>query len=137
VLSREYLHVPSGIWSLIKEHHLHPVVDHFTIGLLAAGVAAEFFSAGALLLSRGGAGWLSVWCQKLRSTSLLLMIGGASAAVVSYFTGNLEASRLWDSMSPAAQQICSRRMDLRSICRTRSSDSTLCTPFSFLPDGAS
>jgi len=90
---------------LVSEYHLHPIVDHFTIALLAFGVAAELLAAAATLLSRRGACWLSVWCQNLRSTSLLLMVGGASAAVVSYFTGDSEADRLWDSMSPAAQQI--------------------------------
>ena len=66
---------------LISEYHLHPIVDHFTIALLAFGVAAEFLAAAATLLSRGGTGWLPVWSQKLRSTSLLLMTGGAIAAV--------------------------------------------------------
>ena len=33
------------------------------------------------------------------------MIGGAAASVLSYFTGDAEADRLWDTMSPAAQQI--------------------------------
>ncbi len=92
---------------LVSEYHLHPIVDHFTIALLAAGVAAEFFAAAATLLSRGGTGWLPMWSQKLRSTSLLLMTAGASASVLSYFTGDIEADRLWDSMSPAAQQILS------------------------------
>jgi uncharacterized membrane protein len=90
---------------VVSKYHLHPIVDHFTIALLAFGVAAEFLAAAAILLSRGGAGWLSVWSQKLRSTSLMLMTGGAIAAVLSYFTGDSEADRLWDSMSPAAQQI--------------------------------
>jgi uncharacterized membrane protein len=92
---------------LISEYHLHPIVDHFTIALLAFGAAAEFLAAAATLLSRGGTGWLSVWSQKLRTTSLLLMTGGAGAAILSYFTGDIEADRLWDSMSPAAQQILS------------------------------
>jgi uncharacterized membrane protein len=92
---------------LVSEYHLHPIVDHFTIALLAFGVAAEFLAAAATLLSRGGMGWLSVWSQKLSSTSLLLMTGGAMAAVLSYFTGDSEADRLWDSMSAAAQQILS------------------------------
>src|SRR5271170_3410305 len=90
---------------LVSEYHLHPIVDHFTIALLAVGVAAELLSAAAILISRGGTGWLSVWSQKLKSTSLMLMTGGASAAVLSYFTGDSEADRLWDTMSPAAQQI--------------------------------
>jgi uncharacterized membrane protein len=90
---------------LVSEYHLHPIVDHFTIALLAVGVAAELLAAAAILISRGGTGWLSVWSQKLRSTSLMLMTGGAIAAVLSYFPGDSEADRLWDSMSPAAQHI--------------------------------
>jgi uncharacterized membrane protein len=90
---------------LVRMYHLHPIVDHFTIALLTFGVAAELLSAAAVLLSRGRAGFLSVWSLKLRSTSLLLMIGGAAASVVSYFTGDAEADRLWDTISPAAQQI--------------------------------
>jgi len=90
---------------LVSQYHLHPIVDHFTIALLAAGVAAEVLSAAAIILARGKTGWLFDSCAKLRSTSLMLMIGGASAAVFSYFTGDAEADRLWDTMSPAAQQI--------------------------------
>lgn len=92
---------------LVSEYHLHPIVDHFTIALLIAGSAAEFLAAAVILAARGGTGWLSGWSQKLRSTSLLLMLGGAGAAGLSYFTGDVEADRLWDSMSPAAQQILS------------------------------
>jgi uncharacterized membrane protein len=90
---------------VVKTYHLHPIVDHFTIALLTVGVAAELLSAAAIPLSRGGAGLLSVWGQKLRSISLLLLIGGAAATVLSYFTGDAEADRLWDTISPAAQQI--------------------------------
>ncbi len=35
----------------------------------------------------------------------MLMIGGAGASVMSYFSGDAEADRLWDTMSPAAQRI--------------------------------
>ena len=90
---------------LVKTYHLHPIVDHFTIALLTFGVAAELLSAAAIMLSRGRVDFLSSWGQKLRSTSLLLMIGGAAASVLSYFTGDAEADRLWDTISPAAQQI--------------------------------
>jgi len=90
---------------LISEYHLHPIVDHFTIALLAVGIVAEFVAAAATIFSRSESDWLCAWSQKLRSTSLLLMIGGASAAVLSYFTGDIEADRLWDTMSPTAQQI--------------------------------
>ena len=91
---------------LVSTYHLHPIVDHFTIALLTFGVAAEILSAAAILLS-GGESLLSVWGHKLRSTGLSLMIVGAAAAVLSYFTGDAEADRLWDTMTPAAQQILS------------------------------
>ena len=90
---------------LVSTYHLHPIVDHFTIALLTFGIAAEIFASAAILLSRSQPGVFSVWGQKLRSTSLLLMITGAVASAFSYFTGDAEADRLWDSMSPAAQQI--------------------------------
>ena len=92
---------------LVSTYHLHPIVDHFTIALLAFGIAAEILAAAAILLSRGQSGFASVIGQKLRATSLMLMIGGAAAAVLSYFTGDAEADRLWDTMTPAAQQILS------------------------------
>ena len=92
---------------LVSTYHLHPIVDHFTIALLTFGIAAEVLPAAAILLSRGRSGWISVWSQKLRSTSLLLMVGGAAFSVLSYLTGDAEADRLWDTMSPAAQQILS------------------------------
>jgi uncharacterized membrane protein len=90
---------------LVSTYHLHPIVDHFTIALLTFGIAAEILAAAAILLSRDRPGFVSVWRQKLRSTTLLLMIGGAAASVLSYLTGDEEADRLWDTMSPAAQEI--------------------------------
>src|ERR1700687_6227367 len=71
---------------LVSTYHLHPIVDHFTIALLTFGIAAEILAAAAILLSRDRPGFASVWGQKLRSTALLLMIGGAAASVLSYFT---------------------------------------------------
>lgn len=90
---------------LVGTYHLHPIVDHFTIALLTFGVVAELLSAATILLARGRMGFLAGWGQKLRSTSLFLMIGGAAACVLSYFSGDAEADRHWDTMSPAAQQI--------------------------------
>jgi len=92
---------------LVSTYHLHPIVDHFTIALLTFGIAAEVLPAAAILLYRDRSALVSVWSQKLRSTSLLLMVGGAVASVLSFFSGDAEADRLWDTMSPAAQQILS------------------------------
>jgi uncharacterized membrane protein len=90
---------------LVSTYHLHPIVDHFTIALLTFGIAAEILAAAAIFFSENGVPWLSGWSEKLRSTSLMLMIGGAAASVLSYFSGDADADRLWDTMSPAAQQL--------------------------------
>ena len=92
---------------LVSTYHLHPVVDHFTIALLTFGIAAEILSSATVLISRGRPCSFAVWGEKLRSTSLLLMIAGAIGSVLSYFSGDAEADRLWDSMSAAAQHILS------------------------------
>lgn len=92
---------------LVSTYHLHPIIDHFTIALLTFGVGAEILAAAVILLARRRNRLLSVRGHKLQDTSLLLMIGGAVAGVLSYLTGDAEADRLWDTMSPAAQQILS------------------------------
>ena len=89
---------------LVSTYHLHPIVDHFTIALLTFGIAAEILAAAAILLFRNSP-LASAWSIKLQSTSLMLMIGGAAASTLSFFSGDVEADRLWDTMSPAAQQI--------------------------------
>jgi len=89
---------------LVSTYHLHPIVDHFTIALLTFGIAAEILAAAAILLFRNST-LASAWSIKLQSTSLMLMVGGAGASILSYFSGDAEADRLWDTMSPAAQQL--------------------------------
>jgi uncharacterized membrane protein len=96
---------------LVSTYHLHPIVDHFTIALLTSGIAAELLSAAAILVSRDSADFASRSGRNLRGTALLLMIAGAAASVLSYFTGDAEADRLWDTMSPAAQQILASSND--------------------------
>jgi uncharacterized membrane protein len=90
---------------LVSTYHLHPIVDHFTIALLTVGIAVEILAAAVILVSRDCEDFASRWSRNLRGTALLLMIAGAAASVLSYFTGDAEADRLWDTMSPAAQQI--------------------------------
>src|SRR5580658_9916679 len=92
---------------LVETYHLHPIVDHFTIALLTVGIVAEILAAAAIPLAHGREGLLSICVRKLRSTSLMLMVIGAAASVLSYFSGDAEADRLWDTMSPSAQQILS------------------------------
>ena len=72
---------------------LHPVVDHFTIGLLVVAVLIDLVAS--LAPSR-------IW---IRYTALLLMILGAIAAGASYFTGDMEADRVWNAMSEPAKAV--------------------------------
>ena len=90
---------------LVSTYHLHPIVDHFTIALLTFGFAAELLSAAANLLTCDKSDFAFSWASRLESTALPLMIGGASASILSNFSRDAEVDRLWDTMSPAAQQI--------------------------------
>ena len=91
--------------TLIANYHLHPIVDHFTIALLATGILADM------------AGYLVAWlfenanrrarrlADRLSATAPVLLIPGTICAILSRFTGESEAERVWDTISPAAQQI--------------------------------
>jgi uncharacterized membrane protein len=84
----------------LQRWDLHPVADHFTIGLLIAGVLIDLVAN--LAPTR-------IW---LRYTALTLMILGAIAAGASYFTGGLEANRIFDAMSEPAKQVFARHAKL-------------------------
>jgi uncharacterized membrane protein len=77
----------------LQRWDLHPVVDHFTVSLLVVGVLIDLIAS--LTPTR-------IW---LRYTALTLMILGALAAGSSYFTGDMEADRVWNAMSPPAKAI--------------------------------
>ncbi len=77
----------------LQRWDLHPVVDHFTISLLIVGVLIDLVAN--LAPTR-------IW---LRYMALTLMILGAIAAGASYFTGGLEANRVFDAMSEPAKHI--------------------------------
>jgi len=77
---------------LLGGMQLHPVADHYTVALLTVAVIIDLIAS--LFPLRG---WL-------RSTALTLMILGAIAAAASYATGDMEADRIWEMMSPQAQQ---------------------------------
>jgi uncharacterized membrane protein len=90
---------------LIAKYHLHPIIDHFTIALLATGVLADVVGYIIARLFRNGRPRISDLAERLSGAALVLLIPGAISAILSRLTGESEAERVWDSMSPAAQQI--------------------------------
>jgi uncharacterized membrane protein len=88
------------ILAILTRLDLHPVVDHFTIGLLIVGVLIDLVASVAPT---------RIW---LRYTALLLMILGAIAAGASYFTGGLEADRIFNALSEPAKVIFGRHAKL-------------------------
>src|SRR5271156_984089 len=74
----------------LQPYQLHPVVDHFSVALLFVAVLIDLFASPTRL-------WL-------RYTAVLLMILGALAAGGSYFTGGMEADRIWDALGPPAKE---------------------------------
>lgn len=78
---------------------LHPVADHFTIGLLIIAVLIDL--AASLAPTR-------TW---IRYTALTLMIIGAIAAGCSYATGDMEADRVWKAIGKEAQAVLHRHAE--------------------------
>jgi len=77
----------------LQRWDLHPVVDHFTVSLLIVGVLIDLVASMAPTRT-----WL-------RYMALTLMILGAIAAGSSYFTGDMEADRVWNIMSAPAKAV--------------------------------
>ena len=75
---------------------LHPVVDHFTVALLIVGVLVDLVAS--LFPTRS---WM-------RYMALTLMILGAIAAGCSYFSGDMEADRVWNALGDPAKQVLHR-----------------------------
>jgi len=84
----------------LQRWDLHPVVDHFTVSLLVVGVLIDL--TASVVPSR-------IW---LRYTALTLMILGAIAAGASYYTGGMEADRVWNAMSDPAKAVLHRHATL-------------------------
>jgi uncharacterized membrane protein len=86
-----------AIVAFLQRLDLHPVLDHFTVALLIVGVAIDIVASAAPTRT-----WL-------RYMALTLMILGAIAAGASYFSGDIEADRLFksfgDAMTPAAKAV--------------------------------
>jgi uncharacterized membrane protein len=91
--------------TLIAKYHLHPIIDHFTIALLGIGVLADVggYAIASLLGNRSSRA--RSLGDRLRGAALVLLVPGAISAIFSRFTGESEAERVWDTISPAAQQI--------------------------------
>jgi uncharacterized membrane protein len=89
----------------IAKYHLHPIVDHFTIALLAAGVLADLAGYTIGWLFRNRSPHAKGIAARLSGTAPVLLIPGAISAILSRLTGESEAERVWDTISPAAQQI--------------------------------
>ena len=79
--------------TILKGWDLHPVADHFTVSLLIVGVLIDLVASMAPTRT-----WL-------RYMALTLMILGAIAAGCSYFTGDMEADRVWQTMSGPAKGV--------------------------------
>jgi len=91
--------------TMISKYHLHPIIDHFTIALLSMGVLADIIGSLIAALCGNRSPRLKALSDRLRGAALVLLVPGAISAVLSRFTGESEADRLWDTMSPAAQGI--------------------------------
>ncbi len=78
---------------------LHPVADHFTIGLLIVAVLMDLLASLAPTRT-----WI-------RYTALTLMIIGAIAAGCSYATGDMEGDRVWKAIGTEAQAVLHRHAE--------------------------
>jgi len=85
-----------SVVKFLQPYQLHPYVDHFSVALLFTAVLIDLVASTAPN---------RIW---LRYTALLLMILGALAAGGSYFTGDMEADRIWDALGPAAKEVLKR-----------------------------
>jgi uncharacterized membrane protein len=91
--------------TLIAKYHLHPIIDHFTIALLGIGVLADVAGYAIAWLFGNRSSRAMRFADRLSGAALVLLIPGAISAILSRLTGESEAERVWDAISPAAQQI--------------------------------
>jgi uncharacterized membrane protein len=84
----------------LQKLNLHPVADHFTIGLLTIAILIDL--TASLFPMR-------TW---IRYTALTLVILGALAAGASYATGDMETDRIWKALGPDAKEVLKRHAEL-------------------------
>jgi uncharacterized membrane protein len=89
-----------AVVKFLEPYQLHPVVDHFSMALLIVAVLIDLVASTAPN---------RIW---LRYTALLLMILGAIAAGASYFTGDMEADRIWNALGQPAKDVLHRHAQL-------------------------
>jgi len=89
-----------AVVKFLEPYQLHPVVDHFSMALLIVAVLIDLVAS--TVPNR-------IW---LRYTALLLMILGAIAAGASYFTGDMEADRIWNALCQPAKDVLHRHAQL-------------------------
>jgi uncharacterized membrane protein len=89
-----------AVVKFLQPYQLHPIVDHFSMALLIVAVLIDLVASSAPN---------RIW---LRYTALLLMILGAIAAGGSYFTGDMEADRIWNALGQPAREVLGRHAKL-------------------------
>ena len=89
-----------SVVKFLQPYQPHPYVDHFSVALLFIAVLIDLVASTAPN---------RIW---LRYTAVLLMILGAIAAGGSYFTGGMEADRIWDALGPPAKEVLKRHAEL-------------------------
>lgn len=89
-----------SVVKFLQPYQLHPMVDHFSVALLITAVLLDLFAS--LAPTR-------IW---LRYTALTLMILGAIAAGGSFFTGDMEADRIWNALGQPAKDVLKTHAEL-------------------------
>ncbi len=89
-----------SVVKFLEPYQLHPVVDHFSVALLITAVLIDLVA---------GASPSRIW---LRYTAVLLIVLGAIAAGCSYFTGGMEADRIWNALGEPAKDVLKRHAEL-------------------------
>ena len=77
----------------LQPYQLHPVVDHFSVALIFVAVLIDLVASMAPT---------RLW---LRYTAATLMVLGAIAAGGSFFTGDMEADRIWNALGQPAKDV--------------------------------
>ena len=89
-----------SVVKFLQPYQLHPQVDHFSVALLITAVLIDLIAS--LAPNR-------IW---LRYTALTLMVLGAIAAGASFFTGDMEADRIWNALGQPAKDALKTHAEL-------------------------